>query len=100
MCLADVCATMGNLFGLTPDPVFKNQPKDPNEWYRIFIPVVVHAGFIHLIVAMACQLYFGRAVEKQVGLVIACACAAVVCDHTVLTAVHGRLVFFARSSST
>ncbi len=68
---------MGDLFGLTPDPVLKNQPKDPNEWYRIFVPVFVHAGFIHVIVAMACQLYFGRAVEKQVCLVIWCYLAVV-----------------------
>lgn len=42
-----------------------------NEWYRLFTPMVLHAGFIHYFLNMLALWFIGGAVEKSHGFVSA-----------------------------
>eukprot|EP00055_Hartaetosiga_balthica_P017291 m.114754 g.114754 ORF g.114754 m.114754 type:complete len:706 (+) comp9283_c0_seq5:153-2270(+) len=39
----------------------------PNQWYRFFSSVFVHAGIIHVIIVSQFQWSFGALIEKKVG---------------------------------
>jgi membrane associated rhomboid family serine protease len=39
------------------------------EWYRLFSPMVLHAGFIHYFLNMAALWFVGSAIEKSHGIV-------------------------------
>lgn len=40
----------------------------PNQWYRIFIPIFLHAGFLHIIFNLLLQLTMGASIERHIGI--------------------------------
>lgn len=40
----------------------------PNQWYRIFIPIFLHAGFLHIIFNLLLQVTMGASVERSIGI--------------------------------
>eukprot|EP00980_Cylindrotheca_fusiformis_P012106 scaffold2923_cov121-Cylindrotheca_fusiformis.AAC.16 len=38
-----------------------------NQWYRLFTPMVLHAGLVHYLINMAAMYYIGGAVEQSHG---------------------------------
>ncbi|CAG9540948.1 unnamed protein product [Cercopithifilaria johnstoni] len=55
-CLSEVC-------GMLPF-LRKNQP---DQWYRLFIPLFLHAGIIHCILTVFIQILYMRDLEKLLG---------------------------------
>uniref|UniRef100_A0A915Q6U7 Peptidase S54 rhomboid domain-containing protein n=1 Tax=Setaria digitata TaxID=48799 RepID=A0A915Q6U7_9BILA len=55
-CLSEVC-------GMLPF-LRRNQP---DQWYRLFIPLFLHAGIIHCILTVFIQLFYMRDLEKFLG---------------------------------
>ena len=49
------------------DPEFPNQPADPDQWIRLIWPLFIHAGLIHVILAMLVQFFAGKQIERQAG---------------------------------
>lgn len=39
----------------------------PNQWYRIFIPMFLHAGFLHILFNLLLQLSMGALMERHIG---------------------------------
>ncbi|TPX09659.1 uncharacterized protein E0L32_009132 [Thyridium curvatum] len=62
--LSEVCG-----FGGVPNPVYNNkdQSPEPNQWFRFIIPIVMHAGIIHIGFNLVLQLTLGRDMEKAIG---------------------------------
>lgn len=62
------CA-LGDLCGLSGLPTFDDGTKyAPNQWYRIFIPIFLHAGFLHIIFNLLLQLTMGASIERNIGI--------------------------------
>lgn len=40
----------------------------PNQWYRIFIPIFLHAGFLHIIFNLLLQVTMGASIERNIGI--------------------------------
>lgn len=40
----------------------------PNQWYRIFIPIFLHAGFLHIIFNLLLQITMGASIERNIGI--------------------------------
>ncbi|EFO22618.2 rhomboid family protein [Loa loa] len=55
-CLSEIC-------GMLPF-LRKNQP---DQWYRLFIPLFLHAGIIHCILTVFIQMLYMRDLEKLLG---------------------------------
>ncbi|KAF7320068.1 RHOMBOID-like protein [Mycena kentingensis (nom. inval.)] len=41
--------------------------EDPNQWFRFFTPIFLHAGIIHLLLNMIAQLTVSAQVEREMG---------------------------------
>lgn len=67
LCLAPICQLLKGGYGITADPVYKNLPNNPNQWFRFFVPIFIHAGIIQAVVLLVVQLYFGCQIERQAG---------------------------------
>lgn len=39
----------------------------PNQWYRIFVPIFLHAGFLHIIFNLLLQVTMGSTIERNIG---------------------------------
>jgi len=39
----------------------------PNQWYRIIVPIFLHAGVLHILFNLLVQLRLGADVEKDIG---------------------------------
>lgn len=39
----------------------------PHQWYRIFTPIFLHAGFLHIIFNLLLQVTMGATIERQIG---------------------------------
>ena len=48
----------------------RSTPKIVNEgqWYRLFTPIVLHAGLVHFVVNMLATYYIGAAIEQSHGM--------------------------------
>ena len=66
LCLAPICALIKGGFGISADKTYGNQPDNPNQWFRFFLPIFIHAGIIHLFLLLGCQLHLGCSIEEQV----------------------------------
>eukprot|EP00056_Hartaetosiga_gracilis_P001636 m.46239 g.46239 ORF g.46239 m.46239 type:complete len:725 (+) comp10718_c0_seq1:48-2222(+) len=44
-----------------------SNPDKPNQWYRFFLSIFIHAGVIHVVIVFIFQLNFAVMVEKKVG---------------------------------
>lgn len=40
----------------------------PNQWYRVFTPMFLHAGFLHIIFNLLLQLTMGASLERHIGI--------------------------------
>lgn len=66
-CMVETCTTY---WGATP--VAKKFPlesdiENPNQWYRSLLPVFLHAGIIHFIIAAVPLYYFMKPIEIAAG---------------------------------
>lgn len=61
----NVCG-LAELCGLSGIPI-KDNAYAPNQWYRIFTPIFLHAGFLHIIFNMLLQLTMGALIERHIG---------------------------------
>jgi len=67
-CIVDNCKfTENNIEPLKANPEFRNEPQDPNQWFRFFTSLLVHSGIIQLLLVLTVQYYAGKAVETQAG---------------------------------
>lgn len=41
----------------------------PDQWYRIFIPIFLHAGFLHIIFNLLLQVTMGATIERNIGII-------------------------------
>lgn len=41
----------------------------PDQWYRIFIPIFLHAGFLHIIFNLLLQVTMGSSIERNIGII-------------------------------
>lgn len=63
-----VCS-LNDLCGLSGIPTFDDGTKfAPNQWYRIFIPIFLHAGFLHIFFNLLLQLTMGASIERNIGI--------------------------------
>ena len=62
----NVCS-LSELCGLSTIKLVDNEWL-PNQWYRIFIPMFLHAGFLHIIFNLLLQVVMGTAVERHIGI--------------------------------
>ncbi|KAI5954694.1 hypothetical protein KGF54_002470 [Candida jiufengensis] len=61
--------SLNELCGLSGLSTFDNGTKfNPNQWYRIFIPIFLHAGFLHIIFNLLLQLTMGASIERNIGI--------------------------------
>ncbi|KAI5961462.1 uncharacterized protein KGF55_004085 [Candida pseudojiufengensis] len=61
--------SLNELCGLSGMSTFDNNTKyNPNQWYRIFIPIFLHAGFLHIIFNLLLQLTMGASIERNIGI--------------------------------
>lgn len=63
--LSELCG-----FGGVPEPEYngnKDQSPEPNQWYRLIIPIFMHAGLIHILFNMLLQLTLGKEMEQAIG---------------------------------
>lgn len=72
MCLTTICNVMselriGNSFEIEADDEIKNIPDNPNQWWRLFIPLFLHSGIIHAVLILAVQYYCGKNIEVTSG---------------------------------
>ena len=67
LCLAPICQLLKGGGAITSDATYKNLPASPNQWFRFFLPIFIHAGIIHAFLLLGCQLYFGCQIEEQAG---------------------------------
>ncbi|EGW32524.1 uncharacterized protein SPAPADRAFT_61590 [Spathaspora passalidarum NRRL Y-27907] len=61
-----VC-NLAELCGLSGIPIEKNA-FIPDQWYRIFIPIFLHAGFLHIIFNLLLQVTMGGSIERNIGI--------------------------------
>lgn len=57
-------------FGGVPEPKYdgnQDQSPEPNQWYRMIIPIFMHAGLIHILFNMLLQLTIGKEMEQAIG---------------------------------
>lgn len=62
----NVCS-LSDLCGLSTIKLVGNE-WIPNQWYRIFIPMFLHAGFLHIIFNLLLQIVMGTTVERHIGI--------------------------------
>lgn len=63
--LSELCG-----FGGVPEPKYDgdtDQSPEPNQWYRLIIPIFMHAGLIHILFNMLLQLTIGKEMEQSIG---------------------------------
>lgn len=61
--------SLSDLCGLSGLQTYDNGEKyAPNQWYRIFIPIFLHAGFLHIIFNLLLQLTMGASIERNIGI--------------------------------
>lgn len=61
--------SLSDLCGLSGLPTYDDGEKyAPNQWYRIFIPIFLHAGFLHIIFNLLLQLTMGASIERNIGI--------------------------------
>lgn len=63
--LSELCG-----FGGVPEPKYdgdENQSPEPNQWYRLIIPIFMHAGLIHIGFNMLLQMTIGKEMEQAIG---------------------------------
>ncbi|VBB25939.1 unnamed protein product [Acanthocheilonema viteae] len=61
--LCSQVSCLGEICGMLPF-LRKNQP---DQWYRLFIPLFLHAGIIHCILTVFIQILYMRDLEKLLG---------------------------------
>ncbi|CAI5757192.1 unnamed protein product [Candida verbasci] len=61
-----VC-NLSQLCGLSELPV-EGSKFLPNQWYRVFIPIFLHAGFLHIIFNLLLQVTMGASLERNIGI--------------------------------
>eukprot|EP00045_Choanoeca_perplexa_P014561 m.172480 g.172480 ORF g.172480 m.172480 type:complete len:592 (-) comp16717_c0_seq2:1632-3407(-) len=68
LCLAETCQLLSQ-----DDPPFSgkkdapNEPDKPAQFYRFIIPVFFHASIGHALFVLLVQVYYGRKMERHVG---------------------------------
>lgn len=62
----NVC-NLSQLCGLSTIPQVDNM-WIPHQWYRIFIPIFLHAGFLHILFNLLLQVTMGASVERHIGI--------------------------------
>ena len=75
VCQTQVCALRSevtsktSLFDVTDaDPYkYRNAPDNLNQWWRLIVPLFMHAGAIQLVLNMVVQYYCGSSIEAQAG---------------------------------
>lgn len=60
--LSELCG-MGGIY----EPSTQKNP--PNQWWRFFTPIFIHAGFIHIGFNLLLQLRLGAELEKEIGII-------------------------------
>lgn len=65
--LSELCG-----FGGIPEPFYNStasidQKPEPNQWFRLILPIFMHAGLIHIAFNMLLQLTLGRDIERAIG---------------------------------
>lgn len=63
----NVC-NLDELCGLSGIPLDSNG-YHPDQWYRVFIPIFLHAGFLHIGFNLLLQCTMGASVERAIGLI-------------------------------
>lgn len=66
-----VCS-LSELCGLTKLKIDNNNGTSaylPDQWYRIFIPIFLHAGFLHIIFNLLLQVTMGASIERNIGII-------------------------------
>ncbi|ODV78258.1 rhomboid-domain-containing protein, partial [Suhomyces tanzawaensis NRRL Y-17324] len=61
----NVCS-LNELCGLGGFPLVDDKYV-PDQWYRIFIPIFLHAGFLHIIFNLLLQVTMGSTIERNIG---------------------------------
>jgi hypothetical protein len=66
LCLSELCQMDHVGMDIVPSDSQPNVPENPDQWVRFLLPLFVHAGVIHVLLAMAAQFYLGAQIERQV----------------------------------
>lgn len=61
----DVCG-LGELCGISGVPIVDNEWV-PDQWYRLIVPIFLHAGFLHIGFNLLLQVLMGFTVERSIG---------------------------------
>ncbi|ODQ78700.1 hypothetical protein BABINDRAFT_19043, partial [Babjeviella inositovora NRRL Y-12698] len=68
----EVCS-LRELCGMNGFGTYTNASGDtvsyPNQWYRVFVPMFLHAGFLHICFNLFLQLTMGADIERTLGIV-------------------------------
>lgn len=65
--LSELCG-----FGGIPEPFYNStatieQKPEPNQWFRLILPIFMHAGLVHIGFNMLLQIMLGRDMERAIG---------------------------------
>jgi membrane associated rhomboid family serine protease len=63
--LSELCG-----FGGVPNPRpggSQDDKPEPNQWWRLIVPIFLHAGLIHIAFNLLVQVTLGRQMEKSIG---------------------------------
>jgi membrane associated rhomboid family serine protease len=63
----NVC-NLSELCGLSGVPIV-DDVFVPDQWYRIFVPIFLHAGFLHIIFNLLLQVTMGTSIERSIGII-------------------------------
>ncbi|KAG7192880.1 uncharacterized protein KQ657_001337 [Scheffersomyces spartinae] len=58
--------SLSQFCGLNGIPIVNNEYK-PNQWYRVIIPIFMHAGIIHILFNLLLQILMGSIIELNIG---------------------------------
>lgn len=73
--MAEICqirseiTSKTELFDVTESDLrgYRNVPASLNQWWRLIVPLFVHAGAIQTVLCMVAQYYCGQSIETQAG---------------------------------
>ena len=67
-------------------------PDNLNQWWRLIIPLFMHAGAIQLVLNMVVQYYCGSNIEAQAGFLRACTTSSYLSLSSILSLGDFRLM--------
>eukprot|EP00730_Choanoeca_flexa_P003670 TRINITY_DN11470_c1_g4_i1.p1 TRINITY_DN11470_c1_g4~~TRINITY_DN11470_c1_g4_i1.p1 ORF type:complete len:597 (+),score=131.65 TRINITY_DN11470_c1_g4_i1:75-1865(+) len=68
MCLGETCQLLSEETpSLSGKPDAPNEPDRPSQFFRFIVPLFFHASIAHAVLVLTAQVYYGRKMERHVG---------------------------------